>query len=310
MALTLTKPKRNRYPRQSDEQFGENNSGHWPRNILEACHRSSGPYTIENAATLLQEESLEIYNGWLVWQGMTDAEERRIAATILVILDLAARLAGFGRAYPDQMECKLSNGNVIKPDVCLISEKLYDEKVLPTGPEGRMILHSGPELAVELRSPSNKREEEEKKRGQYFDNGTQIVWDIEPKKRKLWVYYRDAPTSPVLLTGKDIVTLEPFLPGWQRPVADLFSKTLTAEQMLGQAATDWREESRAEGQAEGELQAVRKMLLLQARLRFGSALPTDLEIRLSQYSSEELTNLVITIATAASLSDWLATFPG
>lgn len=51
---------------------------------------------------------------------MTDAEERRIAATIQVILDIAARAAGFGQAYPDQLECVMVNQDVPKPDVCYL----------------------------------------------------------------------------------------------------------------------------------------------------------------------------------------------
>ena len=75
-------------------------AGNWPLNITQAYARYGGPYTALNAATLLEEEPLELYNGWLVWQDMTEPEERRIAANIQAILDLAARAAGFGQAFP------------------------------------------------------------------------------------------------------------------------------------------------------------------------------------------------------------------
>lgn len=77
--------------------------GHWPRNILEAYARYPGPYTIENAETILAEEPVELYNGWLVWQEMTDVTERRVVATIQAMLDISARKAGFGQALPDQL---------------------------------------------------------------------------------------------------------------------------------------------------------------------------------------------------------------
>src|SRR4051794_17742133 len=68
----------------------------WPNGLGAAYQRGRGPYTIYNATTLVGEEPLELFNGWLVWQAMTDAEERRIAATIQEILSLAARAIGFG----------------------------------------------------------------------------------------------------------------------------------------------------------------------------------------------------------------------
>lgn len=52
--------------------------GHWPRDLLEAYARDPGPYTLDNAEALLDNEPLELYNGWLVWQEMTDFPERRI----------------------------------------------------------------------------------------------------------------------------------------------------------------------------------------------------------------------------------------
>lgn len=71
--------------------------------------------------------------------------------------------------------------------------------------------------------------------------------------------------------------------------------------MVGQPAQDWRAETAG--------QTLRKMLLMQAQLRFGPELPADLEARLAGFDSEQLTGLVGTIMTSATLPEWLATFP-
>ena len=92
--------------------------GDWPSTILEAYKGGRGPYTVRNAYTLLSEESLELYHGWLVWQEMTNAQERRVVEAIQEIISLVARAAGVGQAYPDQFECLMKNGNVLKPDLC------------------------------------------------------------------------------------------------------------------------------------------------------------------------------------------------
>src|SRR5689334_7048393 len=135
----------------------------WPLDLAAAYQRMRGPYTIYNVTTIVGEEALEIFNGWLVWQEMTDAEERRIAATIQEILSLAARAIGFGQAYPDQFECVMINQDVYKPDVCVISKERYSNQVEPIEPEGKhLVLKGSPELVVEIRSPSNRRTKERK----------------------------------------------------------------------------------------------------------------------------------------------------
>ena len=89
-------------------------------------------------------------------------------------------------------------------------------------------------------------------------------------------------------------------------MADFFSKDLTAEDIVGQAAKEWRAESRAEGQ----LETLRMMLLLQSGLRFGiEKLPTDLGSRLERYTVAQLIALVGTIATSLTLEEWLNSFP-
>ncbi|MEI6045242.1 MAG: hypothetical protein WCS37_12900, partial [Chloroflexota bacterium] len=89
---------------------------------------------------------------------------------------------------------------------------------------------------------------------------------------------------------------------------------LTAEDIVGQAAKEWRAESEASGKTrgrmEGQLETLRMMLLLQAGLRFGTEkLPTDLGARLERYAVAQLIALVGTIATSLTLEEWLNSFP-
>jgi flagellar biosynthesis/type III secretory pathway protein FliH len=183
---------------------------------------------------------------------------------------------------------------------------------------------------VELRSPSNRRYKERIKRKKYFENGTLVVWDVDPRWKKIWVYEVEDPETTTEYGLGDTISCERLFPGWQRQVDDFFSSELTAEDIAGQAAKEWRAESRAEGlvegraeglvegraeglvegRAEGELEGLRKVLLLQAHLRFGAEkLPDDLENQLVRYNLEQLTALVGSIATSLTLEDWLSNFP-
>ncbi len=297
-------------------------SENWPLDIEAAYRRDPGPYTAASVWVLLDEEPLELFNGWLVWQEMTNLEERRIANIIQVILDLAARWVGFGQAYPDQAECEMQNGAVFKPDVCVISNKRYDLQAKPVA-EGldHIVLKGSPELVVEIRSPSNRRTQERRKRLTYFENGAEVIWDVDPIKPKIWVYEVEKPEVGREFSEQDEITCERLLLNWKRMVSDFFAKDLSAEDIAGQAAVEWRSESHAEGKAEGreegravgreegELTALRKILLLQAQIRYGeTALPAGLEARLGLYNSAQLTGLAATIATSPTLEEWLASF--
>jgi hypothetical protein len=176
------------------------------------------------------------------------------------------------------------------------------------------VLKSGPELVVEIRSPSNRRTKELQKRRVYFLSGTLVVWDVDPVAHKIWVFEAENPQQAQEYNATDIITCERLLPGWRRQVADFFTKELSVEQVVGQVAEEWRAESheqgRAEGQTVGELKALRDVLLRQARLKFGAEnLPGDLEARLSRCTVEELTNLADGVAIVSTLEQWLVAFP-
>jgi Uma2 family endonuclease len=299
------------------------NSCRWPRDIDEAYKRGSGPYNVQNAITLLEEEPLELFNGWLVWKPMTDPEERRIGTIILEILSSTARTYGFGQAYMDLFECMMANGDELKPDLCILSNQRFENQVAPAFEGSKhLVLKGSPELAIELRSPSNLRSEERIKRQKYFNNGTLIVWDVEPKKRKIWVYEVENPQKATEYGESDTITCERLFPGWKRLVADFFSKELTAEDIVGEAAKQWRAESEAiglakgreeglaQGREDGELETLRRVLIRQSHRRFGAErLPKDFEVRLNRYNVKQLTDLTDGITTSLTLEEWLTNFP-
>ena len=200
----------------------------WLHDPLEALARPRGPYTLENADAYLDQEAVELYNGWLVWQEMTDLKERTVVGTIHSMLDLSARKAGFGQAVPDQAECLLRDGHVIKPDASLISWQRLQTASAPQGPNHRILLLVCPELVIESRSPSNRRKQEAMKRAQYFANGTELIWDVDEPNAVIYVYRATAPTRPLRYGKADEIECT-LLPGWRRRVVDIFADHLSAE---------------------------------------------------------------------------------
>ncbi|MFZ1462881.1 MAG: Uma2 family endonuclease [Anaerolineae bacterium] len=304
---TMTRPRARTRKPQLDSGRG------WPRDIGEAFARPPGPYTLDEVAFILEEEPVELLNGWLVRQEMTDLYERRFVSNLGSALDLAAREAGFGQVLGDQTECVLSNGSVVKPDVALISWKRMATAV-PMGPLLRPTLIGSPELVVEVRSPSNRRTQEIFKRSFYFANGTRIVWDVDDKKREVWVYRAEQPDRPAHLRTDDMLTCEPLIPGWRRRLGDLFEERVSAKTLAGEVAVKWVAEGKAQGIAEGKTQgiaegesrALRALLPTLARLRFGAEVPADLPATLAALSDEQLLRLQTGVETAATCAEWLA----
>jgi hypothetical protein len=175
----------------------------------------------------------------------------------------------------------------------------------------------GPELVVEVRSPSNRRAQERTKRQLYFTNDVHIVWDVDPVRQIIWVYRATAPAAPTEHSMADEIDCAPLLPGWRRRVADIFAERASAEAVAGEVAQAWLAEGRTEGRAagiaegraagiaEGAARTLRDVLPMLVRVRFGSAPPADLPARLASCSLAQLHRLQAAVETCASLDEWL-----
>ena len=98
-----------------------------------------------------------------------------------------------------------------KPDVAFVAGPM------PTEPED--ILALVPTLAVEVISPNNTAEEMEAKVAEYLAAGTLLVWLTFPESRMVIAFW---PGGGAVFKSGDTITAEPALPGFARPVADLF----------------------------------------------------------------------------------------
>jgi len=109
----------------------------WLDDLLVALERPRGPYTVENAEAYLDTEPVELYNGWLVKEEMSDFVGKKFEGRLQAHMVGAASLLKFGEILPDQMECHLKDGFVIKPDLSLVSWERQRTQVKPIGPNNR-----------------------------------------------------------------------------------------------------------------------------------------------------------------------------
>ncbi len=105
---------------------------------------------------------------------------------------------------------------VLIPDAAFISQPRRSIFV-----PGRLV-EGPPDLAVEVRSPSDSWISVVRKIGVWLAHGTRIVWAIDPAKRLIVVSHGiDRP--PATLTAKDTLDGSPVLPKFRVKVARLFS---------------------------------------------------------------------------------------
>ncbi|MBA3316350.1 MAG: Uma2 family endonuclease [Planctomycetota bacterium] len=129
---------------------------------------------------------------------------------------------GRGEAYTDNMGfvvSELSSGRQsFSPDV-----SFYDGPF----PRNEMRFIDGPPtFAVEVRREGDygaaAEEELAAKRADYFEAGTEVVWDVDPVADLVRVYRASTPDSPALLRRGQIADAEPAVSGWQVSVDHVF----------------------------------------------------------------------------------------
>ncbi len=84
-----------------------------------------------------------------------------------------------------------------------------------------------PTLAIEVRSKGEYGDAAEAelvaKRADYFEAGTPIVWDVDPKAKVVRAYRADSRDRPVVFGSSQEADAEPIIPGWRISVDSIFA---------------------------------------------------------------------------------------
>ena len=83
-------------------------------------------------------------------------------------------------------------------------------------------LHGAPDLAIEVKSKSDRKRKMAEKIAQYLSTGSRLVWYVDTNLRTITVY-RPQIDAIVLNLGDRLSGYE-VLPGFDCPVAEVFSR--------------------------------------------------------------------------------------
>lgn len=96
----------------------------------------------------------------------------------------------------------------------------YSFDRLPRGPVPTETMTTPPNLAIEVKSPSNRYWELLQKATEYLTIGVTLVWVVDPELRMVAVFTDD--DFPVRLDNGSTLTAPGVLPGFELPLAKLF----------------------------------------------------------------------------------------
>jgi Uma2 family endonuclease len=145
------------------------------------------------------------------------------AFEIAISLRTYASQVGHGNAYADGV------GYALKAPLANGRQSFCPDASFYTGsfPRNRMRFIEGvPVLAVEVRSEEDYGEAAEErlaaKRADYFEAGTQVVWDADPLACTIAVYRSASAEQLDLFSVGQVADAEPALPGFSVPVDEIF----------------------------------------------------------------------------------------
>lgn len=174
-------------------------------------------YTLDEYHSILdmpenRDRILELIDGELV-EKMPSFTPSRIAMNISFFFKLYLREHPLGYVTGADGGYIMPNGNVLIPDVGYISKVR-----LPEEPEREAPVP--PDLAVEVKSPTDSKRAMRRKAERYLELGTRIVWLVFPDEQQVEVYLSNEDVKTVGVDG----TLEggEVLPGFTLSVRELF----------------------------------------------------------------------------------------
>jgi Uma2 family endonuclease len=78
-----------------------------------------------------------------------------------------------------------------------------------------------PDLAIEIKSPTDSLIKMRKKANYYLENGSKVVWLVDTQRQKVEVYTVD---DTEILGSDDVLAIDDLLPDFKLSVSDLWKQ--------------------------------------------------------------------------------------
>ena len=160
---------------------------------------------------------LELVKGELYEMPPAGGRHGNAAMNIGALLNMYVRQQRLGLVFAAETGFTLARNpdTVLAPDASFVSYNRLPEEDVPINfPE------LAPDLAVEVKSPSDSNREVREKTEQWLAAGTSAVWVVDPGDRTVTVH--EPGQAPQVLTESESLTGGAVVPGFQVSVRELF----------------------------------------------------------------------------------------
>lgn len=158
----------------------------------------------------------ELVEGRVIRMSLPGGLHGALAIRLAVLLEHHVRAHNLGVVMGEAGFHLARNPDTVRgPDLSFIRR----ERIDPTGlPEG--FWSGAPDLAVEIRSPGDRRGEIWRKVDDYLTRGVRLVWVVEPRKKTVTSYRRLSP--PITSGIDDTLAADDVVPGFACTVREIF----------------------------------------------------------------------------------------
>lgn len=154
---------------------------------------TEGPFTIDDILALPEDVRAELIDGEIYEMAPPNRLHQEISFAIArKLADHIDSNKGSCKVYiaPFAVIIKNDIKNYVEPDICVVCDK---DKLSDRGCEG------APDLAVEVVSPSSRKNDYIIKSNLYARAGVREYWIVDPDKERTTVYYYEQDVAPIIL---------------------------------------------------------------------------------------------------------------
>jgi Uma2 family endonuclease len=157
---------------------------------------------------------MELVDGKIILMGPSDVYASEVGVRLISFLWNWVDPRRLGRVFDSSGGFILPNTNLTAPDVSFVcADRLRRSP--------RYFAEMLPDLAVEIKSQSDRIKPLEEKILKFLELGTQVGMLIDPDEETVTIYYRD-DRSKVVLGNGDAIAIPSLLPGWEVLVESLW----------------------------------------------------------------------------------------
>jgi len=160
----------------------------------------------------------ELHNGEIIEVGTSASKHTVLGAWVIFMLMTFVKghkLGGYVTSADGTY--KLNDLNTRVPDAAYISKAKAD-----TLPRGTAFFPFAPDLAVEIKSPSNTKNDMRDLALLYISTGSRLVWTIDPDEKKVQVYRAGA--QPFEISGDGELEGYDILPDLKLRLVEMFAE--------------------------------------------------------------------------------------